>query len=73
MICYPCPPLPKNSWNFFSHTAERKAWKTQALPLHEVMDVKCMFSSALMKIDIQSFDMWVFNGCRSMHDYFTWI
>jgi len=66
-------PIGENQSDLFPHTGEREVRETPVLPLREVMDVEELSSPALLKIDVQGFELEVLKGCRSMLDHFTWV
>jgi len=65
-------PIGPNQSELFPHTGERELRETQVLPLHEAMDTEEISSPALLKIDVQGFELEVLKG-RSMLDRFSCI
>ncbi len=66
-------PIGKNQSELFPHTGEREVRETLVLPLDEAMDAAEISSPALLKIDVQGFELEVLKGCCSMLDRFCWI
>ncbi|HEC96597.1 MAG TPA: FkbM family methyltransferase [Nitrospirae bacterium] len=66
-------PIGQNQTDLFPHTGEREVRETPVLPLHEVIDAEEICSPALLKIDVQGFELEVLKGCRSMLDHFSYI
>lgn len=66
-------PIGPNQSELFPHTGECEIRETPVLPLHEVLEVDGLSSPALLKIDVQGFELEVLKGCHPMLDYFSWI
>lgn len=66
-------PIGRTQSELFPHTGEREVRQTPVLPLHEAMDGDDLSSPALLKIDVQGFELEVLKGCRSMLDRFSCI
>jgi len=66
-------PIGKNQSELFPHTGEREVRETPVLPLDEAMDADCLSSPALLKIDVQGFELEVLKGCRTMLERFAWV
>jgi len=66
-------PIGRNQSELFPHTGEREVRETPVLPLHEAIDAEELSSPALLKIDVQGFELEVLKGCASMLDCFSWI
>jgi len=66
-------PIGKNQSELFPHTGEREVREVPVLPLHEVIDAGRLSSPALLKIDVQGFELEVLKGCCSMLDRFACI
>ncbi len=66
-------PIGKNQSELFPHTEEREVRETPVLPLHEAINANVLASPALLKIDVQGFELEVLKGCRSMLDRFAWV
>ena len=66
-------PIGKNQSELFPHTGGREVRETPVLPLDEAIDAEEIFSPALLKIDVQGFELEVLKGCCSMLDRFCWI
>ncbi len=66
-------PIGQNQSELFPHTGECEVRETPVLPLNEALEVDDVSTLALLKIDVQGFEMEVLKGCRSMLDYFSWV
>jgi len=66
-------PIGKNQSELFPHTGEREVRETPVLPLDEAIDADNLSSPALLKIDVQGFELEVLKGCRPMLDRFAWV
>jgi len=66
-------PIGRNQSELFPHTGEREVRETPVLPLHEALNASELSSPALLKIDVQGFELEVLKGCSSMLDSFSWI
>lgn len=66
-------PIGKKQSELFPHTEECEIRETPVLPLHEAIDEEGISSPALLKIDVQGFELEVLKGCRSMLDRFSWV
>jgi len=66
-------PIGKNQSELFPHTGEKEVRETPVLPLHEAMDTDDLSSPALLKIDVQGYELEVLKGCCSMLDRFAWV
>ena len=66
-------PIGKNQSELFPHTGEREVRETPVLPLHEALDADELASPALLKIDVQGFELEALKGCHSMLDRFAWV
>ncbi len=65
-------PIGKSQSELFPHTGEREVRETPVRPLHEAIGTKELSSPALLKIDVQGFELEVLKGCCSMLDCFVW-
>jgi FkbM family methyltransferase len=66
-------PIGRTQSELFPHTGEREVRETPVLPLHEAIDADDLSSPALLKIDVQGFELEVLKGCRPMLDRFSCI
>ncbi len=57
----------------FPHTGEREVRETQVFPLHEAIDAASLSSPALLKIDVQGFELEVLKGCNAMLNRFSYV
>lgn len=66
-------PIGQNQSALFPHTGEREVRQASVLPLHEAIDADDLSPPALLKIDVQGFELEVLKGCRLMLDRFAWV
>jgi len=66
-------PIGLTQSKLFPHTGEKEIRETQVLPLHEALGMQELLSPALLKIDVQGFELEVLKGCGSILDSFTWV
>lgn len=66
-------PIGQNQIDLFPHTGEREVRETPVLPLHEMINAEEICSPALLKIDVQGFELEVLKGCHSMLNHFSYI
>ena len=59
-------PIGQEQVRLFPKTGEHEIRDVQVLPLHEIIDEKKIHSPALLKLDVQGFELSVLEGCQSL-------
>lgn len=66
-------PIGKKQIELFPKTKEREIREVLVLPLHKLLDKKEIFSPALLKLDVQGFELSVLEGCQTLLDRFAYV
>ena len=66
-------PIGRNQSELFPHTGESEVRTTFVLPLSEVIRADDISNKALLKIDVQGYELEVLKGCMTVLDKFMYI
>lgn len=66
-------PIGKNQTNLFPETKEQGTRDVLVLPLKEIISEEAILPPALLKLDVQGFELTALQGCQSLLDKFAYI
>ena len=66
-------PIGENQSKLFPHTGESETRTTDVFPLSDMIDANEITNDALLKIDVQGFELEVLKGCSTLIDSFKYV